>query len=207
MNDRSFKTQRRSIRLKDFDYSSPGAYFVTICTNLRGQNWLGIIDREGMKTNDIGLMVEQELMKLPERFEHLEIDTFVIMPDHVHVIFVVGDFVGVGLVPTLGRDGTSNRETQILGDFQENNDPAQRATTRVAPTGNSILGDTVGAFKSITTHRYIKGVRELGWQPFEKRFWERNYFEHIIRNDTELEQKRNYILENPVRSQIKAGLV
>ncbi len=74
-------------------------------------------------------------------------------------------------------------------------------------TKNPILGDVVGAFKSITTNQYIKGVRELGWQPFEKRFWERDYHERIIRNDTELELKRNYILENPVRSQVKAGLV
>jgi putative transposase len=61
------------------------------------------------------------------------------------------------------------------------------------------LGDVVGAFKSITTHRYIQGVRELGWSPFEKRFWQRDYWERVIRDDRELEETRSYILENPAR--------
>jgi putative transposase len=225
MNNRSFKTQRRSIRLKDFNYSSPGAYFVTICTNLRGQNWLETIDRDGMKLNLIGVMVEQELTKLPQRFEHLEIDTFVIMPDHIHVIFVLGE----------SRENNAVRQGEDILDhkthlrawsqvhpymdstFQRRGEPCvhpQQPTDRASlevqhPKGTepNSIGRIVQTFKSITTNTIIKGVRELGWIPFEKRFWERDYFERIIRNDTELEQKRNYILENPVRSQVKAGLV
>jgi hypothetical protein len=110
-------------------------------------------------------------------------------------------------VPALERDVTFKQKPQILGVIQENIDTSQRATTRVAPTKNPILGDMVGALKSITTNQYIKGVRELGWESFEKRLWERNYYERVIRNDTELEQKQQYILENPVRWQVKAGLV
>ncbi len=224
MNNRSFKTQRRSIRLKDFDYSSPGAYVVTICTNLRRQNWLGIIDREGMKTNDIGLMVEQELMKLPKRFEHLEIDTFVIMPDHVHVIFVLRECREKNVVrqgehildhkthlrawsqvhPYIKLSNTRRGEACLHPQ-----QPTDMASNQQNPAGTAphSIGRIVQTFKSITTNTIIKGVRELGWTPFEKRFWELNYYERIIRNDIELEQKRNYILENPVRSQVKLGLV
>ena len=202
MKDRSFKTQRRSIRLKDHDYSIPGAYFITICTNIRGQNWLGFIDRDGMMLNAVGVMVKQELTKLPQRFEHLEIDTFVIMPDHVHVIFVLGE----------------SRENNVLRQGEHKVHPyIETSNTRRGeaclhpqqPTGTEpkSVGRIVQTFKSISTNNIIKGVRELGWTPFQKRFWELNYFERIIRNDTEFQQKRNYILENPVRSQVKAGLV
>lgn len=159
-----------------------------------------------MECNATGMMVFKVWDSLPERFP-IVLDEFVVMPDHVHGIIILQNLVGVGLVPTLGKDEIPNQEMQILGVHQENDHNVQRATTRVALTKNPILGDVVGAFKSITTNQYIKGVRELDWKPFEKRFWERDYHERIIRNDTELEQKRNYILENPVRSKIKAGLV
>jgi REP element-mobilizing transposase RayT len=212
MNDRSFKTQRRSVRLKDFDYSSPGAYFVTICTQIREQDWLGEIDRNGMKLNVVGIMVQQELTKLPERFEHLEIDTFVIMPDHVHVIFGLGESrentvvrQGEHKVHPYNEMSNTRRGEACLHPQQ----PTVMASNRQHPTGTTphSIGRIVQTFKSITTNTIIKGVRELGWTPFEKRFWELNYFEHIIRNDHELEQKRDYILENPVRWQVKAGLV
>jgi len=69
------------------------------------------------------------------------------------------------------------------------------ATTRVAPT----VGDIVGAFKSITTVRYIHGVKHYGWLPFRGRLWQRNYFEQIIRNDETLNRIREYILNNPLQ--------
>jgi putative transposase len=212
MNDRSFKTQRRSIRLKDFDYSSPGAYFVTICTNIREQDWLGEIDRNGMKLNVVGVMVEQELTKLPERFEHLEIDTFVIMPDHVHVIFVLGESrentvvrQGEHKVHPYNEMSNTRRGEACLHPQQ----PTNRASLVQLPKGTepNSIGRIVQTFKSITTNIIIKGVRESGWQAFEKRFWELNFYERVLRNDHELEQKQNYILENPGRSQIKAGLL
>jgi putative transposase len=200
------KHHRQSNRLKNFDYSSPGAYFVTICTNVRNQNTFGEITTQGMECNAAGMMVLEVWDSLPERFPII-LDEFVVMPDHVHGIIILQNIVGAGLVPALGGDEIPNRETQILGSFQENDHSAQRATTRVAPTKNLILGDVVGAFKSITTNHYIKGVRELGWASFEKRLWERDYNERILRNDTELEQKRKYILENPIRWQVVKGLL
>lgn len=61
------------------------------------------------------------------------------------------------------------------------------------------LGQIVGAFKSLTTNRYIAGVRELGWEPFPGRLWQDNYFEHIIRNEAEGRRIRQYIVDNPFR--------
>lgn len=59
------------------------------------------------------------------------------------------------------------------------------------------LGQIIGAFKSLSTNRYITGVRQLGWPPFTKRIWQDNYFEHIIRNDASLDRIREYIIANP----------
>ena len=90
------------------------------------------------------------------------------MPNHVHAIVVINQPVG----------------TQGGGD---------RATTRTAPT----LGDIVGAFKSITTVRYTQGVKAGLWNPFRERLWHRNYYEHVIRNESELNSAREYIAGNP----------
>jgi REP element-mobilizing transposase RayT len=73
------------------------------------------------------------------------------------------------------------------------NDMDNRAGTRPAPT----LGEITGAFKSITTNEYIRSVKTKNWPPFNKHFWQRNYYEHIIRNDAELNKIRQYIITNP----------
>jgi putative transposase len=95
----------------------------------------------------------------------------------------------------------------------------RRATTRVAPTGVTVgdhdntatipantginpsptWGDIMGAFKSMTTHAYVQGVESLGWPPFTSRLWQRNYYEHIIRHEHDLEHSRAYIADNPRR--------
>lgn len=74
-------------------------------------------------------------------------------------------------------------------------DDGFRAATRAAPT----LGDVIGAFKSITTDEYIDGVRRCGWTPFTGRVWQRNYYEHVISNDEELNAIRMCIAQNPVQ--------
>ncbi len=60
------------------------------------------------------------------------------------------------------------------------------------------IGEIVGGFKSITTYRYVLGVKNNQWQPFEKRFWQRNYYEHIIRDEDDLNRIREYIISNPM---------
>ncbi|MBI5657489.1 MAG: hypothetical protein HZC44_12025 [Geobacter sp.] len=101
----------------------------------------------------------------------MKIDTYVIMLSHVHgIVWLVG-------TPLVGAPDRRNG----------------RATTRVAPT----LGDVVGAFKSITTGQYILGAKMLGWVPLSGRLWQRNYYEHVIRNENALNAIREYIKANP----------
>ena len=78
-------------------------------------------------------------------------------------------------------------------------DNGERAGTRPAPTMK--LGDIVGAFKSITTNKYVDGLKEHAWTPFPGKLWQRNYFERIIRNENELDRIREYIISNPAKWQ------
>ena len=166
------KRHRRSIRLKGYDYSQAGAYFVTICTQNRACLFGEVVDGK-MRLNEAGRMVLVEWNALSERFPVVELDAFVVMPTHIHgIIVITNDIVGAGLVPA-----------------------PERATTRVAPT----IGDVVGAFKSRTTVLYTRGVKQSGWATFPGRLWQRNYYEHIIRNEESLNRIRQYILNNPSR--------
>ncbi|GER93018.1 hypothetical protein A45J_0749 [hot springs metagenome] len=89
---------RRSIRLKGYNYAQAGAYFITICTQGKMCLFGEIVDME-MRINDAGQMVVNEWKKLPEKFPNLTLDSFVVMPNHIHGIIVITDPVGVGLVP------------------------------------------------------------------------------------------------------------
>ena len=135
----------------------------------------GDVIEDEMHVNGAGAMVSEVWRQLPSRFPTMELDAFVVMPNHVHGIVALNQPVGVPLVGTQG-DGI-----------------AKRATTRVAPT----LGDVVGAYKSITTLRYTQGVKVGLWQAFRGRLWQRNYYEHVIRNESELNKAREYIVGNP----------
>jgi putative transposase len=105
---------------------------------------------------------------------------------------MAGD-VGAGLVPAQDDAAATTDRATATG----------RATTRVAPTVvgdapvRTVLGNMIGAFKSIATNEYIVGVNELGWEPFPGKLWQRNFYEHIIRNERALKAIREYIINNP----------
>ena len=176
---------RKSIRLKGYDYSQAGGYYVTIITQGRECMFGKIVNRE-MVSNEAGRMIEAVWKSLSERFPNVELDIFQVMPNHFHgIIFIFRNPVGAGLVPALGLVPAQGLV------------PAHpsRATTRVAPT----LGKIIGAFKSITTNEYIHGVKQCGWPSFAGKLWQRSYYEHIIRNQSDYEHIANYIAINPAK--------
>jgi REP element-mobilizing transposase RayT len=170
---------RHSIRLPAYDYARPGAYFLTICTQNR-ECVFGEVIQGQMVLNGRGQMVESVWHQLPQHYPCVEIDTFVVMPNHVHGIIVL---VGAGprACPNTGRPRVHSGRPQ-----------------GVAPTTMS-LPDVVHRFKSLTTARYRTGVLQDGWQPFPGRLWQRNYYEHVIRDERELNRVRQYIINNPAR--------
>ena len=172
---------RRSIRLRDYNYSLAGAYFVTICT-LNRECLFGTIHDNAITLNDAGRMIEAWWEKLPHKFPTIDRDVSVVMPNHFHGIMAI-----VGAAPC-GRPASGRIS------------PASDQIPRGRPhRGAPALGDIIDWFKTMTTNAYIRGVNQCRWQPFPGKLWQRNYFEHIIRDENDLNSIREYIITNPVR--------
>ncbi|HEY5648666.1 MAG TPA: transposase [Nitrospiria bacterium] len=170
---------RRSIRLAAYDYSKAGAYYLTLCSQDR-ECLFGSVIRGEMDLNDAGRMVKRLWLDLNAKFENVETDTYVIMPNHFHGVIILND--------SRGRRGESCIRPH-QGDHKD----------RPYGTFAGTLGRVIQAFKSITTYGYIQGVKKGNWPPFSRRLWQRNYYEHIIRNEAELGEIRKYIEENPAK--------
>ena len=174
------KHHRRSIRLSGHDYRSPGAYFVTICVR-GGECLLGqIVDGE-MQLGEWGQIARDCWQVIPDHFPNIELDAWVIMPNHVHGILVITD-------PAVGAQHAAPLQTRAA---QRERVPRQSPRTNVQPGS---LGAIVRSFKSAATRR-INQLRDMPGTPF----WQRNYWEHIIRNERSLRKIREYIETNPAR--------
>jgi putative transposase len=144
---------RHSIRLPDFDYTSNGAYFITLCT----------LDRQPhLIIPELRAIIEDTWQSLPQRFPAVLLDDFMIMPDHVHFI--------------------------VWLNAEEKND--------------ATVSEIVGAYKSLTIHFWLLCIRANGYGYIGK-FWQRNFYEHIIKSEFELQQIRAYIRNNPTVDDLK----
>ncbi|MCK4662244.1 MAG: transposase [Bacteroidales bacterium] len=167
---------RRSIRLKGYDYSKAGLYFITIC--VQNQECLyGHMGKDKMILNNAGRMVEKWYYELENKYPDKKCHEMVVMPNHFHCIIenVEMDANPTDVNPIRGRSqyGPNNQKY------------------------NATIGDAMDWFKTMTTNEYIRSVKKYNWKRFEKKLWQRNYWEHIIRNDTEYNYITNYIIENP----------
>ncbi len=186
---------RRSIRLKGYDYTQAGAYFVTICT--QGKECLfGKIDDGEMCKNDAGRMIQEVWDGLPQHYPGVDVDLFVVMPNHVHGIIVLVEVNSRTYAEEADRQISKNQGQ--AGIQEQAQGQVQGQVRGPAPTGLS-LPDVVHRFKSLTTTRYRHGVHHNGWRSFLGRLWQRNYYEHIIRNEDELSKARQYIENNPLK--------
>ena len=193
------KHHRRSIRLKGYDYTRTGAYFVTIVAHNR-QPFFGEILNGTIKNTKMGKILHREWERLPRRFKNIHLDKFVIMPNHIHAILIIDN-------PSLTGNPPSTTETlqspellpvSAISPARESS-PLPSTQSKPRPTGPrpGSLGAIIGQFKSGVT----KQIWALGG-PIGKShapIWQRNYYEHIIRNDTELNHIRQYIIDNPLR--------
>ena len=166
---------RRSIRLPGYDYTQPGAYFVTICTHQQ-EPLFGNVVNGAMVLNEYGQIVEEEWRNTTQLRPYVTLDAHVVMPNHFHgIIWIACDNTGRGT--------------------------ARRGTTRRAPTaeqfGKPVAGSLptiVRAFKSAVTKR----INELRGTPGAP-VWQRNYYEHIVRTERTLDAIRQYVTGNPAR--------
>ena len=178
------KHRRRSIRLRGYDYRSGGAYFITICTHKRTCLFGKVVFGE-MRLCATGRVARKCWMAIPKHFPRAKLDAFVIMPDHVHGIIWINDDPRA----IAGSDNDGN----IVG-AKDISPPPKSCDAGVSAfrspsktVGSIVRGFKIGVTKWIRAHT---GVREV---------WQRNYYEHIIRNEAALQRIRAYIEGNPGR--------
>lgn len=174
------KHHRRSIRLKGYDYHNAGAYFVTICTKNREH----VLDDPIIKA-----IIYDVWYALPSWFPTIALDEFVVMPNHTH--FVVWNNVWTPLAGVL-------KDSNAGGDNKDGGKPRPYAIPKpqkinMAPG----LDDIVGAFKSLVFKVYLDWI-EINDPSRRAKFWQGNYYEHIVRNERELNAIRQYIRDNPL---------
>jgi putative transposase len=169
---------RRSIRLQQYDYGQYGFYFITVCTHNRFCLF-GAIEHDVMRFTVQGEIAAACWMAIPDHFLHIELDEWIVMPNHVHGILRVGDCGGTGR-GTACRAPTTAMEVAPIEKFG-------------VPVSGSIP-TVIRSFKSAVT----KGINDLSQSSARCVVWQRNYWEHLIRDEGELQRIREYIRNNPL---------
>ncbi len=164
-------TRRTDPRLHGFDYGAPGAYFVTICAFGRGAVF-GLVRDGELVPNRLGILVRRHLSELPARFPSLRLDEHIVMPDHVHAVVVLP---GAGSMVAARARATATARARA------------RATARARQASPLRLGTVIGSFKA--------GVSRVAG----RRVWQRGYYDHIVRDEEDLDRIREYIATNPAR--------
>lgn len=157
---------RQSIRLRGYDYSQNGLYFVTICTQHR-ENLLGEINNKRVVLNSVGRLVDKCWKEIPKKFPGIGLDQCKIMPNHIHTIINI-----VGARYSRPNDNKTPTLGQIIAFFKY--------------TSTKLINNLPGG-KTPPLHNQIRNLK----------FWQRNYFEHIIRNEPEYDKISYYIIHNP----------
>ena len=164
---------RRSIRLKEYDYTNPNWYYVTICTYNRN-NIFGEVKNGKAILNEFGKIVDEEWLRTKEIRNNIDLDCHVIMPNHFHGILIIESRDTARCVPT------KENENRKFGELQRGS-----------------LSAIIRSFKSAITKR----INELRKSP-NKEVWQKGFYEHIIRNETDLFNIRKYIELNPLQWEI-----
>ena len=187
---------RKSIRLRGYDYSHQGLYFITICTQNRACLF-GSIANDSMLLDESGKMVQNQWLQMTKRFTNIVLHEYIIMPNHIHVILEIVSTVGAPLVVALDNKNidTHDNKTMVANEYMNPHGYAHKniftqnqkyqseqlgqpkpnqlgqphlkqlgQPQGIAPTNT--IGDIIGAFKSITTHEYIRGVTNNHWKPY-----------------------------------------
>ncbi len=181
------KHHRRSIRLRGYDYSQAGAYYITIVTWRRDFLFGDIVNQE-MELSRYGEIVQKWWGEIPIHFPNVETGAFVIMPNHVHGIIFILERRGTVSVPEDNDAKEIFQDNKTSPNLQGGETPPLRVIQ--VPT----LGQVVAYFKYQST-KEMNTVENAGTVT---KFWQRNYYEHVIRNENDLQNKTDYIETNPL---------
>ncbi|QIR37828.1 transposase [Tolypothrix sp. PCC 7910] len=169
------KHHRRSIRLKGYNYTQPGAYFITICTKARQCLFGNVVNGE-MQLNSLGYIAFNYWQTIPKHFPHIELDAFVVMPNHLHGILIITE-------NTVGA-----RHCLALNQHLDHNQKNFGQPVR------SSISTVIGSYKSVVS----KSINII-WQTQGQSIWQRNFYEHIGREEKSVDNIREYIANNPQR--------
>jgi putative transposase len=209
-------SQRKSIRLKNYDYSMAGLYFITICTQDKKHRF-GTIKNNEIILNEYGQIAQNEWIELKNRFKTIELHEFIIMPNHIHGIMEIT--VGATLAVAQNETTVAQNETTVAQNettvAQNETTVAQNETTVAqnenvqngiirniragaspAPTVHTV-SDMVGAYKSLVTNKCLNIYKSKN--ETMGKLWQRNYYEHIIRNEKSYLKISEYIKNNPIK--------
>jgi len=181
------KHNRRSIRLKGYDYAQKGLYFVTICVQ-KCACLFGYIKNGEMFLNPAGKMIQKWYLALETKFPDIKCGEYIIMPNHFHCI-----------IHNVGADQS------VCPKTPDQSVCPKTADQRVGEKKHPMQGEHIGSplhrviqwFKTMTTNEYIRNVKNANWQRFDGKLWQRNYWEHIIRDQQSFKNISNYIINNP----------
>jgi REP element-mobilizing transposase RayT len=174
--DQTEYLHRKSLRLSYYDYSQSGAYFVTFCASQHRQLF-GEVQNGEMQLNAVGRVAAAQWKHLEYRFPEIELGEWIIMPNHIHGILII-----------TGKGEASQQKSSALPTRSVND----ASPLRLTGTRPGSIGAIIQNYKSVVSRKIAK-------QDGEPRgsIWQRNYYEHIIRNDRELQAITDYILTNP----------
>ena len=167
--------KRKRLRWEGFDYSTPGGYFITICTKDR-KPIFGPVGADSISAR----LVERTFLETINQYPNVECPIYVVMPNHLHAIIVI-----------LDQDAISRADMESAPTGAG----MARADMESAPT----VSEIVQAFKRYSTIEYINLVKKGVLPPFDKQIWQRSFYDHVIRNRDDFEQTAKYIYENPMR--------
>ena len=173
------KHHRRSIRLKDYDYSQVGAYFVTICTHDK-KCLLGDVVDGVVELSPIGKTALKFWLEIPKHSENVRLDEFTVMPNHIH---------GIVTIQNIGIQGDNAAPRR--GVLLNAPNTSRNYYSQISPRKNT-LSVVVRTYKSALT----RWCRHNNYAYFR---WQRNYYEHVIRDEEDLNQIREYIINNPLK--------
>jgi len=179
-----------SKRFKGYDYTSPGKYFITICTKNKIP-YFGKIENRKIILSDIGIIARDLWIAIPDHCPNIKLDEFVIMPDHMHGIIIINANSDSNIIVVESTHASilqpiNQNPNQLMIPELKSNNPGQK--TRISPKPGS-LGAIVGSYKSAVSkiiHRFDPDFK-----------WQSRFYDHIIRSNSELSRIKKYIKENP----------
>lgn len=206
------KHNRKSIRLKGYDYSSPGLYFVTICVQYR-LHLYGKVVQGRMQYSPAGEMINKWYRELENKFADIKCREHIVMPNHFHCIIEnIGSPARTGrptcLPPSVcpspdpsvcPPDPTGRPKCLPQSVCPKNKDTNPESTQILSEHKASPLYTVIQWFKTMTTNEYIRKVKSDNWPRFNRKLWQRNYWERIILDEEEYRNTANYIINNPIK--------